>query len=273
MALQDAKISVLDRGFLFGDAVYEVIPAYAGYLFRLREHLTRFDQSLAGIRITPPLSHQQWERILQRLLIEGSDQLLYLQVTRGVAPQRDHAFPARIKPTVFAMTTPLAPYDFGAGVKVVTLDDIRWEYCHIKATTLLANVLLRQQALDMNCTEALLVRDGHVVEAAASNVFAVIDGVLRTPPKSHRLLPGITRDLIIELAQDGGMAVEEKELSVADLQRASEIWLCSSSREILPVIELNGAQLGEGQAGPLWKRMRELYLSYKQAFIKNHESD
>ncbi len=262
MALDRAKVSVLDRGFLFGDGIYEVIPVYGGRLFRLDEHLRRLEDSLAGIRMQPPLNRCEWEKIFDRLIVGEQDQAVYLQITRGAALKRDHAIPADVVPTVFAMCTPITPVPAG-GVRVVTLDDIRWQYCHIKAITLLPNVLLRQQALDRGGVEAILIRHGDVTEGAASNVFAVIDGVLATPPKSRHILPGITRDLILELAQEYRIPTAERNITLAELQRASEIWLTSSTREILPVVELDGTRVGDGVPGPLWQNLYAIYQEYK----------
>jgi D-alanine transaminase len=262
--LSEARVSVLDRGFLFGDGVYEVIPVYGGRPFRLDEHLRRLDHSLAGIRMVSPLSDSEWSDICGRLIDGPGDQYIYLQVTRGAAPRRDHAIPAEIEPTVFVMCSPVAPSP-ADGIRAVTLDDIRWRWCHIKAITLLANVLLRQEAMDRGAAEAILVRDGWVTEGAASNIFMVRDGVLATPPKSNELLPGITRDLVLELARKHGIAAEERSFRPEELREASEIWMTSSTREILPVIELDGSAVGGGEPGPVWQHMQALYRSYKQS--------
>jgi len=266
LPLEEARISVLDRGFLFGDGVYEVIPAYGGRLFRLDEHLARLESSLDQIRIRPLLSHREWESILERLLPDDRDRSVYLQVTRGVAEKRDHAMPAKPTPTVFAMSSELKnPYDVHVGVGAITLDDTRWQLCQVKAITLLANILLRQQALDSNCAEAILIRDGLVSEGAASNVFAVIDDVLVTPPKSHDLLPGITRDLLLELAQANAIEAREAAIPAEALAAADEIWLTSSTREILPVVELDGKRVGDGSPGSIWRSMYDIYQAYKQS--------
>ena len=261
--LAEAKISVLDRGFLFGDGVYEVIPVYGGRPFRLDEHLRRLEHSLAGIRMASPLSAGEWAAIFARLIEGAHDQYLYLHVTRGAATKRDHAIPAEIEPTVFVMCSPIAPIP-AEGIRAITLDDIRWRWCHIKAITLLANVLLRQEAADHGAAEAILVRDGWVTEGAASNVFMVRDGGIVTPPKSHDILPGITRDLVLELAQEQGLACAERKFRREELETADEIWMSSSTREILPVVELNGAPVGGGKPGPLWRRMHGAYQAYKQ---------
>lgn len=268
MPASSAMISPLDRGFIFGDGIYEVIPAYGRRPFRLDEHLERLRQSLAGVRIDQPYSDEQWHGIIHELVErnEEDEQSIYLQITRGVA-RRDHAFPAGVRPTVFAMTSPLLPVSqdiIRDGVAAITLDDIRWEYCHLKTTSLLPNVLLRQQALDEGAAEAILIRRGEVSEGAASNLFLVRDDVLLTPPKGPRLLPGITRDLVIELAERHGITCREATLTPADLAQAQEIWLTSSTREILPVTRLDGSAVGTGKPGPLWTRMIALYQEYKR---------
>lgn len=275
LPLERARVSVMDRGFLFGDGVYEVIPAYGGRLFRLHHHLRRLDNSLAAIRMDNPLSDGDWEAALQRLVAQhpGRDLGVYLQVTRGPADKRDHVIPATVTPTVFAMANPVDPPDPALaerGVSAVTLDDIRWRLCHIKATTLLANVLLRQQARDEGAVEAILVRDGEVTEGAASNLFIVSEGLLLTPPKGPHLLPGITRDLILELAAEAGIPCAEASIGMAQLEAADEIWLTSSTREVLPVTRLNGAAVGAGVPGPLWRHMAELYQAYKARLRAEH---
>lgn len=265
-----ARVSVMDRGFLFGDGVYEVIPAYGGQLFRLQHHLQRLDNSLQAVRIPNPYSETQWQGILEELIGEnpGEDQSVYLQVTRGVMEKRDHAFPADLTPTVFAMSNPIPSPDPAlaeAGITAITLDDIRWQSCHIKAITLLPNVLLRQQAVEAGAAEAILIRDGEATEGAASNLFIVRDGQLITPPKGPLLLPGITRDLIIELAARHDIGYREAVIPEAELRSADEIWLSSSTREIVPVTTLDGEPVGDGRPGPLYRRLHEIYREYKQA--------
>jgi len=267
LPLGEAKISVMDRGFLFGDGVYEVIPAYNGHLFRPEEHFQRLDNSLQGIRLALPRSPPEWLDILNPLLNpEEPDQSVYLQITRGAAPKRDHAFPENVAPTVFAMCTPIK-YFAGkdSGIKAITLEDNRWQSCHIKAITLLANILLRQQAVDEGCAETLLVKNGYVTEGAASNVFAVLDGVLVTPPKDNAILPGITRDVIVEIAVKENIAVAERSIKQTELRTASEIWFTSSTREILPVVELDGRSIGGGEPGPLFRLMNALFQQFKRS--------
>jgi D-alanine transaminase len=270
LPLEDACVPVMDRGFLFGDGVYEVIPVYAGKLFRLDHHLKRLRNSLDAIRIEKPLSNADWQSMLNELVSrnEGPDQAVYLQVTRGVAAKRDHAFPADCKPTVFAMSTPMPPsvdIDKIGGATAVTFPDNRWKLCNIKAITLLPNVLLRQQAIDAGAAEAILIRDGYAVEGAASNLFIVKDGILITPPNGPTLLPGVTRDLLIELAANHAVPFREADISEAELFNADEIWLTSSTREISPVTLLDETVISNGKPGPVWKHMISLYQDCKSA--------
>lgn len=264
--LPDARISVMDRGFIFGDGVYEVIPVYNGRAFRLDQHLERLGNSLAGIRIANPLPLARWQGVINEIISRNGngDQSVYVQVTRGVAP-RDHAFPVPTVPTVFVTSTPLKKPtpEMLAGIAAITLDDIRWQYCHIKAITLLPNILLRQQAVDAGCVEAILVKDGDVTEGAASNVFIVVGATLVTPPKGPDLLPGITRDVVLELARADGIRCEERAIRDTEMRNADEIWLTSSTREILAVTTLDGRPIGGGRPGAMWKRVLALYQQFK----------
>ena len=269
--LEETRVSVLDRGFLFGDGVYEVIPVYSGKAFRLSGHLQRLDGNLAAIRIANPLSEGSWTEIVERLIADLGpvDQALYLQVTRGAAPKRDHAFPAHVEPTVFAMSNPLPepdPARMQKGFAAITVPDDRWNNCHIKAITLLANLLARQAAVDADAQEAIFVRDGKAVEGAASNLFIVSNKLLITPPKGNRLLPGITRDLVLELAARHGVPYAEADIRLEDLESADEIWITSSMKEIVPIVSLDGKPVGNGRVGAGWLRMSELYELYKEAF-------
>ena len=270
LPLEDASVPVMDRGFLFGDGVYEVIPVYAGRLFRLAHHLQRLRNSLQAVHIDNPLADSDWENVLTELVSRNAtpDQAVYLQVTRGVAAKRDHAFPADTQPTLFAMSTPMAAsadIDSIAGAIAITLPDVRWKLCNIKAITLLPNVMLRQQAVDAGAVEAILIKDGYAIEGAASNVFIVKNGLLITPPNGPALLPGITRDLIIELAANHAIPFREADITEAELFAADEIWLSSSTREISPVTLLDDTVISAGKPGPLWKRMITLYQQYKAA--------
>ncbi|WP_419599797.1 D-amino acid aminotransferase [Thiolapillus sp.] len=265
---EQAHVSVMDRGFLFGDGVYEVIPAYAGLPFRLKEHLQRLNASLEAIRMSPPLSDEQWWAVFGQLLAQrgNADQQIYLQVTRGAYGKRLHAIPEEVTPTVMAFATDLAVRDpdlVKQGMSVITLDDIRWERCNIKAITLLANILSQQQARDESAQEAILVRDGLANEGTASNLFIVKEGLIITPPKSQHLLPGITRDLVLELAREAGLPYAEASISVAELENAEEIWITSSTKEVMPVTRLNGRPVDNGHPGPIWEKMDALYGACK----------
>ncbi len=277
LPLSETRISVMDRGFLFGDGVYEVIPVYGRRLFRLEHHLKRLQDSLDAIRIRNPLDSAGWLSMLTELVERnaGDDQAVYLQVTRGIAEKRDHAFPEAVRPTLFAMSTPMAEsvdVDAIPGVTAITLEDIRWDLCNVKAITLLPNVLLRQQAIDGGGAEAILIKDGRAIEGAASNVFIVSNGLLITPPNGPLLLPGITRDLILELAMKNAIPFRETDITEAQLCSAEEIWLTSSTREISPVVRLNDQTISGGKPGPHWRRMISLYQDYKQAIRKGEES-
>jgi len=267
---EKAQVSAFDRGFVFADGVYEVIPVYGRRLFRLPQHLARLDNSLGGIRLANPLSAQQWQALCARLIdaTDSDDQSIYLQVTRGPAP-RDHAFPAATKPTVFAYAQPLkypAAEQLANGVAAISVTDIRWSRCDIKAIALLPNVLLRQQATEQGAAEAILVRDGNVTEGSASNIFLVVNGTLVTPPKGPYILPGVTRDLIVELAHAHGVTCIERDVRQTELAGASELMLSSSTKELLPITRLDGQAVGNGRPGPLHARLHALYQDYKRDF-------
>ncbi|MHB8347218.1 MAG: D-amino acid aminotransferase [Acidiferrobacterales bacterium] len=270
MLPSSARISVFDRGFVFGDGVYEVIPVYGGRPFRLAHHLQRLDASLAAIRISNPMTPREWENIFLELAGECGpiDQSIYLEVTRGVAP-RDHAFPAGVTPTVFAYAQPLtypAIDQVQEGVRAITVPDIRWSRCDIKAIALLANVLMRQNAVEHGCTEAILVRDDRVTEGSASNIFIVSGGVLSTPSKGPFILPGITRDLVIELSHANEIPCVEKEIHKSELFSADEVWMTSSTKEILSIVRIDDRRIGTGRPGPMHARLQALYQDYKHAF-------
>lgn len=272
LPLNEAKVSVLDRGFIFGDGVYEVIPSYGSKALRFEHHMQRLQNSLDAVRITNPLSNEQWQKILDKLIAatDSQDQYIYLHITRGVA-SRDHRFPDDTTPTVFVMSSVLHPVDselLKTGITAVTLDDIRWQHCNIKAIALLPNILLRQQAVDKDATEAILIRDGNMTEGAASNVFIVNNGVIKTPPKDNKLLPGITRDLVVELAHTHKIPVEEVVISEKEFLEADEIWLTSSTKEILPVTKINDQQVGNGKPGSVWQDMYQKYQDYKETLRK-----
>lgn len=266
LPLSEAKVSVLDRGFLFGDGVYEMIPSYAGHLFRLQDHLNRLQTSLEQIRLKFSCDLETWQGILNPLLDPEQDQAIYLQITRGVAPNRDHVFPENPNPTVFAMCSDIKPFSgLETGVKALTMEDSRWEMCHVKATTLLANVLLKQEAIEQGCAEAILTKNGYVTEGATSNLFALIGGKIVTPEKTSEILPGITRQVILELAQNNNIPVSEAGISVEELQTANEIWISSSTREIIPVVELDSKKVGDGKPGAIWQKINQLFQQYKRS--------
>jgi D-alanine transaminase len=267
LPLQEARVSVLDRGFLFGDGVYEVIPVYYNKVFRLSGHLTRLKNSLAAIDIRNPHTDAEWELMFNemvRLNPDPDDRSLYLEVTRGAGTTRDHLYTDSLVPTVFAMCRPITAKNYDKGISAITHEDIRWQYCHIKAVTLLPNIMLKQIALMTDgSAEAILLRDGFVTEGAASNVFVVKDGVVTTPPKARTILPGVTRDLLVELLHEAAVPCHENELTEQQLFSADEIWTTGSLAGIAPVVKLNGNQVGSGQPGTEWKKANQLFNEYK----------
>lgn len=272
LPLEEATVPVLDRGFIFGDGIYEVIPVYSHHPFRLQEHLRRLQYSLDGIRLANPHSDAAWGELIRELVAhnEGEDQYVYLQLTRGVA-RRDHAFPAHVTPTVFMMSSPLLPPAqelCERGVAAVSASDNRWDRCDIKVTSLLANVLLRQLAVDAGAMETVLFREGILTEGASSNIFAVEHGVILAPPKDHHMLPGITYDLVLELAAADGIPVEVGKFTEARIRAADELWLTSSTREVQPITTLDGQPVGSGKPGALFRRVHTLYQDYKDRVMR-----
>lgn len=274
MPLAEAKIPVLDRGFIFGDGVYEVIPVYSRRAFRLAEHLRRLQHSLDGIQLPNPHSAAEWNDIVGELIRRNDpgDQQVYLHVTRGIA-KRDHAFPVPPPPpTVFAMSNPLTPPPpalLESGIACITVADNRWLRCDIKAISLLPNVLLRQAAVAAGCAEAILIRDdAFLTEGAASNIFVVQQGVLLAPPKDHLMLPGITYDVLLELAAAHGIPHQVRRVTKAEVVAADEILLTSSTREVLAVTTLDGRPVGSGQPGPMFRQMYALYQRFKNEVMR-----
>lgn len=272
MPIEQARVPVLDRGFIFGDGVYELIPVYSRRPFRLMEHLRRLGHSLASIKLANPHDDATWAQLIDRLIAlnEPEDQSVYMHVTRGPA-KRDHAFPKEVVPTVFLMSNPLTtpPQEqVREGVHAITAVDNRWLRCDIKAISLLPNVLLRQLAVEAGCAEAVLLRDGYMTEGAASNVFLVSNGVLLAPPKNHLMLPGITYDVVLELAQANGIRHQVREIPEADLRNAAEIWLTSSTKEVLAITRLDRGPVGNGRPGPMFARMYQLYQDYKRQVMR-----
>ncbi len=274
MPIEQARVPVLDRGFIFGDGVYEVIPVYSRRAFRLGEHLARLQHSLDGIQLPNPHTADEWGAILGELIARNApeDQYLYLHITRGVAP-RDHAFPnPPVPPTVFAMSNPLlhpAPALLESGVACITVQDNRWLRCDIKSIALLPNVLLRQAAVAAGCAEAILIRDdAFLTEGAASNIFVVRDGVLLAPPKDNLMLPGITYDVLLELAAANGIPHAVRRIAKAEVFAADELLLTSSTREVLAVTTLDGKPVGAGKPGPMFARMHALYQTFKRDVMR-----
>lgn len=272
MPIEQATVPVLDRGFIFGDGVYELVPVYSRVPFRIDEHLARLERSLHEVRIRNPYSRERWREIIAQLIAQQpyEDQGVYFQVTRGVA-KRDHAFPKGVEPTVFIMSNPLVnpPAELvEAGARAVTAADFRWLRCDIKSISLIGNCLLRQLSADVGAVETILLRDGKLTEASASNVFIVKGGVVRGPAKSDLILPGITYDVVIELAQGAGMPLDIGEVSERDLRAADEIWVTSSSKEVLAIVELDGKSIGEGRPGPVFRRMYQLYQDFKRRVMR-----
>ncbi|MEA3198290.1 MAG: D-alanine transaminase [Gammaproteobacteria bacterium] len=260
-------MSPLDRAFLFADAVYEVLPIYASRPFRLREHLDRLNRSLAGIRMPAPLSHPDWAQLCQELIARNSarDAYLYLQVTRGAEFGRNHAWPEDLKPTLFAYVTPLEPLSASSleqGVSAVTATDTRWARRDIKSTALLANVLLKKLSADAGAFETILLENGELTEGSSTTVHVVKDGVIHTPPNGHHILPGTTRDVVTELAARLGWRCESSRVSAAALRAADEIWLAFATRGVLPVTAVDGAPIGTGKPGPLFKRISAAFADY-----------
>ncbi len=266
MPLAEARVSPLDRAFLFGDAVYEVIPVYGARAFKLREHLDRLERSLAQIHMAPPLSQSQWGGVCRQLIdANGADDAsLYLQVTRGAELDRNHAWPERLKPTLFAFASPLANVleREPAGISAMTAQDLRWKRCDIKSTSLLANVLLRKSAVDSGNFESILLDDGWLREGSSSAVHAVFGDAVCSPPLEPAILPGITRVVVQDLAASLGLRVKEQPVSEAQLRAADEIWISLSTRGLLAVTTLDGRPVGHCAPGPVFKRLRNAFVDY-----------
>ena len=267
LPLAEARVSPLDRAFLFGDAVYEVLPVYASRPFRLREHLERLNRSLVGIRMSPPLSHADWAQLCQQLIARNSarEAYLYLQVTRGAELGRNHAWPENLRPTLFAYATALEPLSstvLEQGVAAVTAADTRWARRDIKSTALLANILLKKLSADAGAFETILLENGDLTEGSSTTVHVVKGGIIRTPPNCQHILPGTTRDVVTELASRVSLPCESGRITEAALRDADEIWLAFATRGVLPVTTLDGAPVGAGKPGPLFKRMSAAFADY-----------
>jgi D-alanine transaminase len=272
MPLAEARVPVLDRGFIFGDGVYEVIPAYSRRPFRLPEHFARLQHSLDAVRMANPLTSAEWTRLVDEIIARhpGDDQSIYLQVTRGVA-KRDHAFPKDARPTVFMMSSPLvtpSPEKVERGVFAVTATDFRWLRCDVKSVSLLGNCLLRQHAADAGAEEVVLFRDGYLTEASSSNVFAVKGGTLLAPPKNHLVLPGITYDVVLELAAACKLPVELRAITEQEVRDADELWLTSSTKEVLAITTLDEKLVGGGKPGALFKAVHRAFQEFKRKVMR-----
>ena len=267
LPIEEAKISVLDRGFIYGDGVYELIPVYRRQPFRLPEHLSRLQHSLDGIRLANPHSDAEWTSIVSDLIARQpfDDQGVYFQVTRGVA-KRDHSFPAGVAATVFMMSNPLvtpSAEQIEKGVAVVTADDNRWQRCDLKTISLVGNVLMRQLAADACAVETVMFRDGNLTEASASNVLVVIRGVIVAPPKDNLILPGITYGAAYEFAREAGLPFEIRSVSRAEVLVADEMWLSSSTKEVIAVTTMDGRPFATGTPGPVFRKMHALFQAHK----------
>jgi len=268
MRPEDARVSVFDRGFMFGDGIYEVMAVYDGEVFTLDQHLTRLQRSLDAIRLESPHSPEGWRALIEEAVARGKESpaYLYLQVTRGVASPRNHVYPEVVSPTVLmtVMHAPVLERKEITPLRVVTKNDFRWGRGDIKVVSLIANGLLKNEAIAEGFDDAILVRDGEVTESTAANVFIVSDGVIVTPPRSNFLLHGITRDHVIELAQAAGLKVEERAITEAELLAADEVWVTSTGQEVWPVGQVNGQVIGNGSAGVVWQSVDDLFQAAKR---------
>ncbi len=267
MPLLEARVSPLDRSFLFGDGVYEVIAVRRGQARRLGSNLSRLSRSLRELRIRNPHDESGWRGLIGTLIAAngGGDLYVYLQVSRGAEFGRNHAPLPDLEPTVFAFCAPLPPVSaetLDQGVACITATDTRWARCDIKSVALLANVLLRQQAVEAGAAETILIREGWLTDASASTVYVVLEGQVRVPPNSTRLLPGTTRSLLEELADAHGIPHCSAPVSEDELRRADEVWLTAATRGVIPVTRLDGRPVGSGRPGPLWQRMYGLIEAY-----------
>ena len=277
LPLSEARISPLDRGFLYADGVYEVIPVYSRHPFRIDEHLRRLQHSLDGIRLSNPHGDAEWRAIIRRLAADAGfeDQAIYIQVTRGADDRRDACFPPGVPPTVFAFTAPLVgptAEQREQGVAAVTAPDIRWGRCDLKTVALLPNVLARQLAADAGCAETIMFRDGYLTEGSSTNVFAVRDGVILAPPQDHLILPGITCNVVLELAAAHRAPLEIRPVAEAEVRDADELWLTSSGKEVLGVVTLDGRPVGRGehagQPGPVTRRMHAWFRAFRDDVMR-----
>jgi D-alanine transaminase len=267
LPVHEARISPLDRGFLFGDAIYEVVPFFDRRPLLLDQHLARLSRSLAAVGIPDPLSNADWQQLIETLAKrnDADNLVVYLQVSRGADSGRTHAPPAGLAATVFGIASEIPAFPGSRGVRAITLPDNRWQRCDIKATALLANILLLGEAQQQQAEEALLLRDGELTEGTTTSVLIVVDGQLLRRPNGREILPGTTTDLVVQLATDIGLSYREQAISEALLRNAEEIWITSAGRGVQPVVQLDGATIGDGEAGPLYNRVAARFKAYLDA--------
>lgn len=263
LRLGDARVSVLDRGFIFGDGIYEVVPAYGGKPFRMAEHLARLQRSLAAIGLDTGWSSDDWRALFLDMLgreARGRDVMLYLQVTRGVA-RRDHPFPSGAKPTIFCMVAPFKRVgeQRDRGLRTISLEDTRWHLCHIKSVSLLGNVLARQAAIDAGVDDVIQFRDGMLTEASAANIWVVRGGTLLAPPRDHHILEGIRYGLLEELSRACAVPFQSRPISRAEVAGADELLLTGATKEVLPIVQHDGQPVGDGRPGPVYRALRQAY--------------
>lgn len=274
MPMEDAKVPVLDRGFIFGDGIYELVPVYSRAPFRLEGHLARMERSLGEVKIRNPYTRAEWTRIIEQMIEHQpfEDQGVYWQITRGVA-KRDHAFPKDVEPTVFMMSNPLvnpAQSVIDNGASAVSAQDFRWHRCDIKVISLIGNCLLRQLSAEQDAIETIMFRDGKLTEASASNAYIVKNGVIATPAKSNLILPGITLDVVLDIVERGKLPLEVRDISEAEVRGADELWVSSSSKEIVAVVELDGEPVGSGRPGPVFRKAWQHYQDFKNEVMRAH---
>jgi D-alanine transaminase len=272
MPMEEAKVPVLDRGFIFGDGIYELVPVYSRAPFRLEGHLARMERSLSEVKIRNPYARAEWTKIIGQMIERQSfdDQGVYWQITRGVA-KRDHAFPKDAQPTVFMMSNPLVNPSRDVvenGARAVTAQDFRWHRCDLKTISLIGNCMLRQISAEAGAIETILFRDGKLTEASASNAYIVKDGVIATPPKDNLILPGITLDVVFDIVERGQLPLQVREITEAEVRGADEVWVSSSSKEIVAVVDLDGRPVGNGKPGPVFRKAWQLYQDFKNEVMR-----
>lgn len=272
MPMEEARVPVLDRGFIFGDGIYELVPVYSRTPFRLEGHLARMERSLSEVKIANPYSRAEWTKIIEQMIDKQSfdDQGVYWQITRGVA-KRDHAFPKNVRPTVFMMSNPLVNPSKEVvenGAKAVSAQDFRWQRCDLKTISLIGNCMLRQLSAEEGAVETILFRDGKLTEASASNAYIVKDGVIATPPKDNLILPGITLDVVFDIVKRGNLPMEVREIAEAEVFGADEVWVTSSSKEIVAIVDLDGKTIGTGKPGPVFRKAWQLYQDFKSEVMR-----